>query len=575
MRIDKMPNHLDSNSLEKKGNQNIINEETPQKIDDILNTSNNRLNIGNNLNWGEQVADLIISQYPNKDTYTLSAGISPSGIVHFGNFRDVMTSLSVLESLKQKGKKVRFIFSWDNFDRFRKVPKGVDESFKQYIGMPLTSVPDPLGELNSYAERYQKDFEESMKDLGIDLEFKYQTEEYKNGTYDELIKKAMDKRDEIAKILLGFMSEKAKTEKGIDEQEYIINFYPITIYSRFTNKDNTKILSIEGTNITYKCLETGKIDTIDYTKDRLVKLNWKVDWPMRWNYEGVIFEPGGKDHASPGGSYDVSSVISKKIFDNPSPYFVGYEFIGIQGIDGKMSGSAGNALSVKQLLEIYDPLLLKWLYLKKTPSQVFNLAFDSEIYRQYEEFDNFIKKVHKGEDLSEIDIKLSKDLGLDSIKDYNPIPFRQLVAFGQIAQWDEKKLKELLNKVGFNYDDNSIKSRLNKGKNWLEKYNKNESISLHEEINTKYIETMDKEQIHNIKLLFEGLNRNLTLDELNTLIYSIPKKEGLSQKENNKLQKTFFVDVYNLLIGKNSGPRLSTFIYMLDRKKVLNLLNIK
>lgn len=569
-----MPNHLDSNSLEKKWDQNIINEETPQKIDDILNTSNNRLNIWNNLNWWEQVADLIISQYPNKDTYTLSAWISPSGIVHFWNFRDVMTSLSVLESLKQKWKKVRFIFSWDNFDRFRKVPKWVDESFKQYIWMPLTAVPDPLWELNSYAERYQKDFEESMKDLWIDLEFKYQTEEYKNWTYDELIKKAMDKRDEIAKILLWFMSEKAKTEKWIDEQEYIKNFYPITIYSRFTNKDNTKILSIEWTNITYKCLETWKIDTIDYTKDRLVKLNWKVDWPMRWNYEWVIFEPGWKDHASPWWSYDVSSVISKKIFDNPSPYFVWYEFIWIQWIDWKMSGSAWNALSVKQLLEIYDPLLLKWLYLKKTPSQVFNLAFDSEIYRQYEEFDNFIKKVHKWEDLSEIDIKLSKDLGLDSIKDYNPIPFRQLVAFWQIAQWDEKKLKELLNKVWFNYDDNSIKSRLNKGKNWLEKYNKNESISLHEEINTKYIETMDKEQIHNIKLLFEWLNKNLTLDELNTLIYSIPKKEWLSQKENNKLQKTFFVDVYNLLIWKNSGPRLSTFIYMLDRKKVASLLNI-
>lgn len=58
-----------------------------------------------------------------------------------------------------------------------------------------------------------------------------------------------------------------------------------------------------------------------------------------------------------------------------------------------MSGSAGNAIATSQLLDIYEPGLLKWLYLKKTPAQTFNLAFDSEIYRQYEEFDRLVEKV--------------------------------------------------------------------------------------------------------------------------------------------------------------------------------------
>ena len=82
---------------------------------------------------------------------------------------------------------------------------------------------------------------------------------------------------------------------------------------------------------------------------------------MRWKYEGVVFEPGGHDHASPGGSYDVSSVVSKTVFDYEPPIFVEYKFVGIQGLGSKMSGSKGNAVSPLELLDVYEPELLKWL----------------------------------------------------------------------------------------------------------------------------------------------------------------------------------------------------------------------
>src|SRR3989344_7898695 len=120
-------------------------------------------------NWATAAAEKIISQYPDLNLYTTAAGISPSGAVRFGNFRDVATAHLVREALKEKGKKTRLIFSWDNFDRFRKVPIGVPESFVQYIGKPLSKIPDPLGELSSYAERFQKPFIEAMEQLGIDI----------------------------------------------------------------------------------------------------------------------------------------------------------------------------------------------------------------------------------------------------------------------------------------------------------------------------------------------------------------------------------------------------------------------
>src|SRR3989344_8810920 len=120
--------------------------------------------------WATAVAEKIISAHPNLDLYTTAAGISPSGVVHFGNFRDVVTAHLVREALKEKGKKTKLLFSWDNFDRFRKVPFGVPESFIEHIGKPLSKIPDPFGETASYSEYFQKPFVEAMEKLGIDIE---------------------------------------------------------------------------------------------------------------------------------------------------------------------------------------------------------------------------------------------------------------------------------------------------------------------------------------------------------------------------------------------------------------------
>ena len=62
-----------------------------------------------------------------------------------------------------------------------------------------------------------------------------------------------------------------------------------------------------------------------------MKLNWKIDWPMRWMIEDVVFEPGGRDHSSETGSYNVSKEIARKIFNREAPHYVAYDFIGIKG----------------------------------------------------------------------------------------------------------------------------------------------------------------------------------------------------------------------------------------------------
>ena len=195
----------------------------------------------NKLEWVKEAANEVEATFPDVEVYTCAAGISPSGKVHFGNFRDVITSYAVYEELKRRGKNARFIFSWDNYDRFRKVPAGIDESYEQYIGMPYTKIPAPNKTSNSYANQFQEEYVSSMKEIGMDMEYKNQTAEYESGRYDDQIILALRKRKEIADILLSFMSDKGKERSGVVDAEYREKYYPISVYSKFTGKDNTKI----------------------------------------------------------------------------------------------------------------------------------------------------------------------------------------------------------------------------------------------------------------------------------------------------------------------------------------------
>ena len=339
------------------------------------------------MHWSDKIADRVIKRNPNKEEYVCAAGISPSGSIHIGNFRDIATALFVCQAIERKGKKARLLFSWDEYDRFRKVPVNVsavdpENKFEDYIGLPYKDVPNPFGtEETDYADYFEKEFMRSIDKFGITMDYRYQADMYRSGKYVEHIITALKKRGEIFDILDSFRTQEAQP----GEREA---YYPVSIFCPHCGKDTTTITSINDdcTVAEYEC-ECGHKGTFDFTKDFNCKLAWKIDWPMRWMYEGVDFEPGGKDHASPGGSYDTSRVISKKIFGYEAPVFVGYEFIGIKGTTGKMSGSSGLNLTPETLLKLYEPEIILWLYSRSEPQKAFNFCFDDEILRQYFEFD--------------------------------------------------------------------------------------------------------------------------------------------------------------------------------------------
>jgi len=164
----------------------------------------------------------------------------------------------VVRALRDKGKKVRFIYSWDDFDRFRKVPKDVSKNYEKYLGMPISDIPSPVESSMTYAGYNEGKFEGSLKKVGIAPEFIYQNIMNKKSEYADLIKVALENKDEIKGILDKFRKEPL----GDD-------WWPIMIYCDKCKKDLTRITGVDGYDVSYEC-ECGHGETFDFRKKALL-----------------------------------------------------------------------------------------------------------------------------------------------------------------------------------------------------------------------------------------------------------------------------------------------------------------
>ena len=526
------------------------------------------------MHWAEKIAQDIVARRPDKDEYVCAAGISPSGSIHIGNFRDVATSYFVVQALRRMGKKARLLFSWDEYDRMRKVPvnvAAVTEGFETYIGYPYVDVPNPFpaSGAKTYAAHFENEFIESMQRFGIEMDYRYQAEMNRSGKYTDYVRIALQKRGEIFDILDSFRTQDAQP----GEREA---YYPVSIYCPCCRRDTTKILSLtdDCTVAEYECA-CGHRGTFDFTKDHDCKLAWKIDWPMRWAYEGVDFEPGGKDHASPTGSYQTSKVISKKIFGFDPPLFQGYEFIGIKGTTGKMSGSSGLNLTPDTLLHLYQPEVILWLYSKTDPTRAFDFCFDDGILRQYFEFDRMLQAVRDGT-ADELTQSVMANCHVEG-REPDLVPMALLVQLGSIVDFNIPMLETVFSKIGTPYRAAEFMDRLDRARYWLEQCAPDQVNRLRTGRNWDVYEALSAEEKEEIRLLHEYLSGDgYTLDELNTSLYAISAKVwGLQpgSKELKGRQGTFFKNVYRLLIDREKGPRLYLFLYAIEKQRYLGLLD--
>lgn len=523
------------------------------------------------MHWSETIARQLIERQPDKPEYVCAAGISPSGSVHIGNFRDIATSYFVCRALRRLGKRARLLFSWDDFDRLRKIPVNVAEvrpDMEQQLGRPYSQVPDPWGCCESYAAHFEAEFERSLSRFGIPVDFRYQTREYLSGRYAPYVMRALAARGRIFDILDQFRTQQAAE----GEREA---YYPVSIYCPVCGRDDTTItaLSDDCATAAYTCA-CGHGGTFDFRTDFHCKLAWKIDWAMRWMVEGVDFEPGGKDHASPTGSYQTSRILSREIFGREAPLFQGYEFIGIKGTTGKMSGSTGLNLTPDTLLRIYQPEVILWLYARTEPTKAFDFCFDDEILRQYFEFDKMLCE-YRGPACGDYTRGIMDNVCIEG-REVVPVPMQQVASFGSIVDFRPALLEEIFRRIGTPYTADELEERLTLARYWMEQCSPQSMTRLREERNWAAYQALSAPEQRQIVLLHDFLAAGgYDLDQLNTFLYAVPEQTlgALDPKEKKKAQASFFRNVYQLLTGKDSGPRLYLFLYALQVEDYLPLLD--
>jgi lysyl-tRNA synthetase class 1 len=511
--------------------------------------------------WSDQIAFGVTRKFEDQDVYVCASGISPSGIVHAGNFREIITTDFVVKSLQNMDEDVRFIYSWDDYDRFRKVPENVPDEFEKYIGLPLSEVPDPEGCHDSYAEHFESRLEEEIEDFHMDIEFIRQSEMFQNCEYAELIRQAMNNREKIREILNDYRTESLEDD-----------WWPLRVYCKECGKDFTTVVDYDGDyKVRYHCEECEDDFKLDFSEEGNVKPPWRVDWPMRWKYEGVDFEPGGKDHSAAGSSRDTGVDIVKQVYEADPPVYQMYDFITPKGGDKKISSSAGeNTLTLSDLREIYSPEIIRFLFSETKPNKEFAIPFDEDVIQRHEKFDR-IEKTYFNPDRIDNDRKRKHwkrvyELAMVEIPDEEPVrvPFQHAAFVAQTVPEDEWRGKgiESLKRTGHvpeeisEENEDQIIKRLERARNWARKYAPEEyRYSINFEVPGEVVEELSDDQLEAVELLEEKLKSEEfeDQDELDGELYNVRDDSALDTGE-------FFETFYRVLLSREQGPRLSRLI---------------
>jgi len=296
--------------------------------------------------WPYEEARKLLKRYeqhpPQKGYVLFETGYGPSGLPHIGTFNEVLRTTMVRRAYEALSDvPTRLIAFSDDMDGLRKVPDNVpqQEMLQRYIGMPLTSVPDPFGKYESFAHHNNAMLREFLDRFGFEYEFMSATEQYKSGRFDPTLSSILEHFDAIMGVMLPTLRKERQATYSpvmpLSPKTGKVLQCPVTVVDahagliRFTDEDGETIeQSVFG----------GK-----------AKLQWKVDWAMRWVALGVDYEMSGKDLID---SVTASGKIARILGARPPEGFTYEMFLDEKG--EKISKSKGNGLSLDQWLT-YGP----------------------------------------------------------------------------------------------------------------------------------------------------------------------------------------------------------------------------
>ncbi len=509
------------------------------------------------MHWADVLAKELA---PKADHHVLATGITPSGPIHIGNMREVLTTDAVYRSLIKIGADAELIYIADDFDHLRKVYPYLPPSYEEYVGKPISEIPCPCGKHDSYADHYLFAFLDSLEELGIEPRVFRANEMYKTGVYHEAIETALERTDDIKEII-----------ERISKRTLPKQWLPFNVQCQNCKRlTTTKPELYEYPFIEYSC-ECGYSGKCDIRKDGVGKLPWRVDWPARWKLLNVTFEPFGKDLGTTGGARETGEEIVEKIYDYPAPDFTMYEFILLKG-KGAMHSSKGTALSANEMLQMTPPEVLRFLIMRNQPSK--HITFDPGfgLLTLVDEYDQ-VERMYFGE---EERIKGYKDL--DAIYELSQpgeiptsipyqIPFRHLVTVVQIGDsWEE--VKEILHRTGqlpntiSKEDEKHLRQRKEHATYWLSHFAP-KAVRFTVKKNLPNISFSKEEQ----QLLYDiaqyAEETTWSAENIHNLIYQISEQHKISPKK-------AFTAVYKAILGEKRGPRAGFFLSNLDKSFVIN-----
>ncbi|MCB1350403.1 MAG: lysine--tRNA ligase, partial [Maritimibacter sp.] len=317
--------------------------------------------------WPFEEARRILKRYekapPEKGYVLFETGYGPSGLPHLGTFGEVLRTTMIRRAFEVLSDiPTRLICFSDDLDGMRKIPGNVpnQEMLKDHLQKPLTSVPDPFGEYESFGDHNNAMLRRFLDTFGFEYEFYSATEFYRSGQFDEILKRAAERYDDIMKIMLKSLREER-------QQTYSI-FLPIHPETGRVLYVPMKEVNAAAGTITFDDDE-GREWTLPVTGGN-VKLQWKPDFGARWAALGVDFEMYGKDHSTNTPIYDGIC----RALGAPAPEHFTYElFLDDKG--QKISKSSGNGISIDEWLTYASTESLSYFMYGK-PKTAKRLYFD-------------------------------------------------------------------------------------------------------------------------------------------------------------------------------------------------------
>ncbi|MEL7728723.1 lysine--tRNA ligase [Citromicrobium bathyomarinum] len=299
--------------------------------------------------WPFQEAQRLLKRYPDGakpdgSPVLFETGYGPSGLPHIGTFQEVLRTTLVrrafeaLIGARPEDGKTRLVAFSDDMDGLRKVPDNVPnaELLAANLHKPLSRIPNPFGtDHPSFAHHNNAKLREFLDRFGFDYEFIASHERYESGAFDDALKGVLANNQAILDIMLPTLrAERAATYSPI---------MPISPVTGRVLQVPVEVVDAQEGTVRFTDEDGSVVE--QSALGGQAKLQWKVDFAMRWVAMGVDYEMYGKDLTDTG----IQSGKIAKVLGGRKPEGLIYElFLDEKG--EKISKSKGNGLTIDEWL---------------------------------------------------------------------------------------------------------------------------------------------------------------------------------------------------------------------------------